>query len=131
MTKKKTTKPKVTRSVARNVPGPVAASCTITHCQYFTLQKALRAVKHDNDDSDQVRERLSKLLNDAAIALNGPEPPLTKWSFHDVPEKIVALQAKLHSLIEATDFYLVRAGQHMSEMQNQELIQALEEAKKQ
>ena len=36
--------------------------------------------------------RLSDLLNRAAIALKGPEPELTKWSFHDVPELTARLK---------------------------------------
>jgi hypothetical protein len=98
---------KVTRSTvtdaaghtATDVPGhPVAASCTIDYCQYFDLRCRLRELQADRDESDQVRERLSTLLDASAVAVNGPEPPLTKWSFHDIPEKVAALKQVVDDL---------------------------------
>lgn len=44
--------------------------------------------------------------------------------------EVRVLRATLHNLIDATEFYLAHAGRHMSERQNQELIQTLDEAKK-
>lgn len=69
---------KITRSVVKDRPGhPVAAPCTISGCSYGEL--------------DGLCDRLSALLKGVAIALNGPEPELTMWSWHDLPEKAQAL----------------------------------------
>ena len=37
--------------------------------------------------ADDLRDRLCDLLSRTAIALRGPEPPLTRWSWHDLPER--------------------------------------------
>lgn len=37
-------------------------------------------------------ERMGKLLAEIAVIVNGPEPPLTRWSYHDLPEKVRALK---------------------------------------
>lgn len=40
-------------------------------------------------------DRQAALLRGVADALNGPPPPLTSWSYHDLPEKAQALVAEL------------------------------------
>ena len=40
----------------------------------------------------ELQDRLRVILNNVAIAVNGPEPPLTKWSWHDLAEKVEALK---------------------------------------
>jgi hypothetical protein len=71
---------KVTPSIVRDVPGhPVAAPCTISHCQYFALRE-------DSDDADTVRQRLADLLSRTADALKGAPAPLHLHSWHDLPE---------------------------------------------
>ena len=44
------------------------------------------------DEQHYVIDKLAKLLADIAIIVNGPEPPLTRWSYHDLPEKVRALK---------------------------------------
>lgn len=44
----------------------------------------------DEQDAYATIERLSELLNGVAVALKGPPPPLTSWSFHDLPELAAA-----------------------------------------
>ena len=41
------------------------------------------------EESAYVIERMGKLLAEIAIVVNGPEPPLTRWSYHDLPEKAI------------------------------------------
>lgn len=45
------------------------------------------------EEQAYVIDKLAKLLAEIAIILNGPEPPLTRWSYHDLPEKVRALKA--------------------------------------
>ena len=40
-------------------------------------------------------DRLSDLLSRTAVALRGPEPPLTRWSWHDLPERAAAAVAAI------------------------------------
>jgi len=47
----------------------------------------------DPDEDAYVIGRLGKLLAEIAIIVNGPEPPLTRWSYHDLPDKVRALKA--------------------------------------
>lgn len=59
---------------------------------------------HDAEEDYYVIQRLSNLLAQIAVAVNGPEPPLTRWSYHDLPEKVRALKTidigKLRELVE-------------------------------
>jgi hypothetical protein len=56
---------------------------------------ALRATA----DADYAHiERLGALLRATAVALLGPEPPLTSWSWHDLSERVAALRAERDAL---------------------------------
>jgi hypothetical protein len=46
-------------------------------------------------EADALRERMADLLSRTAIALRGPEPPLTRWSWHDLPERAAAAIAAI------------------------------------
>lgn len=49
------------------------------------------------EESAYVIDKLAKLLAEIAVIVNGPEPPLTRWSYHDLPEKVrerLSLNAK-------------------------------------
>lgn len=48
----------------------------------------------DAEESAYVIDKLAKLLAEIAIIVNGVEPPLTAWSYHDLPEKVRALKAQ-------------------------------------
>ena len=61
----------------------------------------LRRLHTDAEESEALRERLSELLRNTAIALRGPEPELTRWSWHDLPELATALKAQRDALLEA------------------------------
>lgn len=39
-----------------------------------------------------VIEQMGRLLAEIAVIVNGPEPARTRWSYHDLPEKVRALQ---------------------------------------
>ena len=44
------------------------------------------------EESAYVIDKMAKLLAEIAVIVNGPEPPLTSWSYHDLPEKVRALK---------------------------------------
>lgn len=48
---------------------------------------AVRRLREDADEGDALRTKLADLLSRTAVALNGPEPDLVQWSWHDLPEK--------------------------------------------
>ena len=52
-------------------------------------------------EGDELRERLGDLLRRTAVALRGPEPPLTRWSWHDVPERAAAAVAAIEVMQRA------------------------------
>lgn len=52
----------------------------------------LREAKTENE---ALRERMAELLTGVAVALRGPEPPLTRWSWHDLPERAAAAVAAI------------------------------------
>ena len=39
---------------------------------------------------DAQRDMLTDILSRTAVALRGPEPPLTQWGWHDLPERAAA-----------------------------------------
>ena len=52
-------------------------------------------------EGDELRERLGDLLRRTAVALRGPEPPLTRWSWHDVPDRAAAAVAAIEVMQRA------------------------------
>lgn len=46
----------------------------------------------DADEDAYVIEHMGKLLAEIAVIVNGPEPDMTRWSYHDLPEKVRALK---------------------------------------
>lgn len=59
------------------------------------LRAEVKRLTGDLREGDELRERLGDLLRRTAIALRGPEPPLTRWSWHDVPELVRDVVAEL------------------------------------
>jgi len=49
----------------------------------------------ESEDEDRLRARLSDLLTRTANALRGEPPPLTVWSWHDLPERAAAAMAAI------------------------------------
>lgn len=56
---------------------------------------ALDQARRDLDENEELRGRMADLLSRTAVALRGPEPPLTLWSWHDVPERAAAAVAAI------------------------------------
>lgn len=70
------------------------------------------------DEQHYVIDKLAKLLAEIAIIVNGPEPPLTRWSYHDLPDKVRALkQAPPAAAVPAgyslRDYFAAKAMQGM------------------
>lgn len=51
------------------------------------LVARIREMEEGAEEGDTLRAKLADLLSRTAVALNGPEPELTMWSWHDLPEK--------------------------------------------
>ena len=97
----------------------------------------LRRLHADAEESEALRERLSELLRNTAIALRGPEPELTRWSWHDLPELAAALKAQRDALLEAlklaadflehsTEFRLGHPGFEQAQAKARAAIKAVE-----
>ena len=50
------------------------------------------------DEEDQMRAIMADLLTRTANALRGDPPPLTAWSWHDLPERAAAAIAAIDVL---------------------------------
>lgn len=75
-----------------------------SHLNHYVNHAAaaeLRRLHDDAEESDALRERLSALLKSTAIALRGPEPKLTSYGWHDLPERVAALKSQRDELLEA------------------------------
>jgi hypothetical protein len=59
------------------------------------VQRALAAQQQELQECDELRRKLSDLLRRTAVALRGPEPALTRWSWHDLPERAAAAIAAI------------------------------------
>ncbi len=95
----------------------------------------LRRLYADAEESEALRERLSELLRNTAIALRGSEPELTRWSWHDLPELATALKAQRDALLKALNAMLTHMGMDEDEWnkptfdQARAAIKAVEEQK--
>lgn len=49
-------------------------------------------VSEDAEEDAYVIRRTCELLAHIAVIVNGPEPDMTRWSYHDLPEKVRALK---------------------------------------
>lgn len=54
------------------------------------LRARVAELEAERTDDDALRERMADILKRTAVALRGPEPPLTAWSWHDLPERAAA-----------------------------------------
>lgn len=61
-------------------------------------------------ECDALRDRMSEILSATAIAINGSEPELTKWSWHDLSEKAGALKQQVAELVAALEAMLTHMG---------------------
>jgi hypothetical protein len=61
----------------------------------------MRRLHEEVEELDALRERLADLLSRTAVALKGPEPPLTRWDWSDLPERALSLRAVNQELLEA------------------------------
>lgn len=52
-------------------------------------------LRRDLAENEALRDRMADLLSRTAVALRGPEPPLTRWSWHDLPERAAAAVAAI------------------------------------
>lgn len=59
------------------------------------LQAEIERLRADADENNALRERLAGLLAGVALALRGPPPPLTLWSWHDLPDRAAAAIAAI------------------------------------
>ena len=59
------------------------------------------ALRAELDESCAVVGKLARLLAETAIVIKGPEPDMTKWSYHDIPDGVRAIQARAERLAEA------------------------------
>lgn len=59
------------------------------------LRALVAELEAERADDDALRERMSDILKRTAIALRGPEPPLTAWSWHDLPKRAAAAIASI------------------------------------
>lgn len=61
----------------------------------ITPDAEIEALRVELREADALRERMADLLHRTAVALRGPEPPLTRWSWHDLPERAAAAIAAI------------------------------------
>lgn len=66
-------------------------------------------------EGDDLRERLGDLLRRTAVALRGPEPPLTRWSWHDVPDRAAAAVAAI-DVMQRAAFMAADPERHNAEV---------------
>jgi len=65
------------------------------------MDVAKRLITHGLEALDEIDElhdlldRMEDILRRTAIALRGPEPELTRWSWHDLPERAAAAIAAI------------------------------------
>jgi len=76
--------------------------------QVSALCDEVERLRAEVAELDELREKMAGILSRTAVALRGPEPPLTRWSWHDLPERSAAAIAAIDvmqraAVIAATD----------------------------
>lgn len=56
------------------------------------LRERVAQLEREEEVTGHVIERTTRLLAECVVILRGPEPPLTKWSYHDIPQLVQALK---------------------------------------
>lgn len=81
------------------------AICVDTHgllCRELQSEMS-QALTADMVEAEALHSKMVDILNRTAVALKGPEPELTRWSWHDLPEEVEKLKAKLAAAQGGTD----------------------------
>lgn len=68
---------------------------------YKCAVREIEALRAELDESCAVGDKLARLLAETAIVVKGPEPDMTQWSYHDIPDGVRAIQARAERLAEA------------------------------
>lgn len=76
--------------------------------QVSALCDEVERLRAEVAELDELREKMADILSRTAVALRGPEPTLTRWSWHDLPERAGAAIAAIDvmqraAVIAATD----------------------------
>jgi hypothetical protein len=71
---------------ARAIVNEAAAAYAQANVQ--ALEARLVALEKDAAEGDYVIQQMGRLLAEIAVIVNGPQPPSTRWSYHDLPAKI-------------------------------------------
>lgn len=56
--------------------------------------KEIAELRAEIEEEVAIRERMATLLAGAIVAIRGPEPELTRWGYHDLPERCAELVAR-------------------------------------
>lgn len=62
---------------------------------YWQVVDEIRRLREESDTSYVCVKRMGDLLTGVANALRGPPPPLTLWSWHDLPDRAAAAIAAI------------------------------------
>jgi hypothetical protein len=64
-------------------------------CEAQALQIEIARLQANLNEEQELRERMRDILRRVAVTLRGPEPELTRWSWHDLPERAAAAVAAI------------------------------------
>lgn len=64
---------------------------TYGHACRAPLLARIAALEAEVSEQGYVIEKTTRLLAETVLILRGPEPPLVKWSYHDIPQLVQAL----------------------------------------
>lgn len=81
---------------------------------WHVAEAEVKRLRSEADENNALRERLAGLLSAVALALRGPPPPLTLWSWHDLPERAAAAIAAI-DLMQRTAQHLAAGRLHDSD----------------
>lgn len=58
------------------------------------LRAEVEALKSADEESCAVVDKLARLLAEIAVTLKGPEPDMTRWSYHDLPQLVSEMKGR-------------------------------------
>lgn len=80
------------------------------------MQHEIRVWRAELDEEHELRERMRDILRRTAVALRGPEPELTRWSWHDLPERAAAAVAAIDVMRRTAEMVAEAAAQEPADV---------------
>lgn len=79
------------------------------------LTAQVESLTAEVEEESHIQGRMAQLLAGAIVAIRGPEPELTRWGYHDLPERVRDVVTQRDALLAAAKLFVVYADTGVSD----------------